>query len=471
MAQGRVEPLYVVAGDRVMAEPAAVRLGEAIAARGEHAVEVVKRPAGLAALLASLRTYSLFGGGRTVVVVESEVLADRAAAADLIDEAAELEEVPQPGSDLTPEERRAAGRLLQALRLFDIDPEAGSVRRALGELPNWALQGGRSYRAAHGNRGRGSNQCKEALERLAGLLEAARAAQLRGWAEGDLEELSELTRGGFPPGHTLILAESAWAGEHPLVPLLEERGALVEVGTVTTAETGGGWQGVEGVLAALEEETGAPIAPAAAAELVRRTLQSEGWKGPALAESTARLAAEYRKLATISRGGRIELALVEEVVADRGGEDAFGLLDAIGRGEAGQALSRVERTLAAAEDPVAARLILFAQLADFARQLTAVSGMARAAGVPRGERSYKDFKARLAPRLQEDRPYGAPSPLHGLHAFRLHRAYLAAFRLPAERLSRLPWRVLEAELLLKGGSRRADVVLSELVAELATAAR
>jgi hypothetical protein len=132
----------------------------------------------------------------------------------------------------------------------------------------------------------------------------------------------------------------------------------------------------------------------------------------------------------------------------------------------------MERYLAAAEDPIAARLSLFALLASFARHLTAVAGMARAASVARGETDYdRKFKPLLAPLLQQDRPYGAPSPLKGVDPFRLHRAYLAASRMPAEHLEQLPWRVLQAELLLKGGSRRADVVLSEWVAELASAGR
>ncbi|MGH9465238.1 MAG: hypothetical protein ACRD0X_06290, partial [Thermoanaerobaculia bacterium] len=160
-------------------------------------------------------------------------------------------------------------------------------------------------------------------------------------------------------------------------------------------------------------------------------------------------------------------ALVEATVADRGDEDVLKLLDAIGSGEVGQALTRAERYLAAAEDPVAARLSLFALLAGFARHLTAIAGMAHAAGLPRGEKSYQRFKAQLAPRLQEVGPGGGASPFKGWHAYRLHRTYLAASRLPSERLARLPWQVLEAELLLKGGSRKPEVVLSELVTELA----
>ena len=165
--------------------------------------------------------------------------------------------------------------------------------------------------------------------------------------------------------------------------------------------------------------------------------------------------------------GPIDRRLVEEAVEDRGDEDVWGLLDAIGAGRPSEAEARLSRILAAADDPFAARLSLFTLLADYARQLTAVAGMARATGVRRGEKSFQRFKSGLAPKLQGDRPYGAASPLAGLHPFRLHRAYLGASRMASERLEKLPQRVLEVESLLKGGSRQPDTVLTAFVVELA----
>lgn len=455
-------------GDRVVAEPAAVRLAQAIAARGEHEVEVVRRPPDLARLLGGLRTLSLFGTGRTVVVVESAVLADRTGAADLVDEAAE-QPLPEPGSDLSTDERRAASCVLQALRLFGVDPGGGSARQAVEALPSWALEGGRAFRGRRNNRARGKRQVEEVAERLVGWLEAARQVGLEGYAEGDAAELAELAGGRFPEGHTLILAESSLALDHPVARRAEERGALLELGRVE-AKRGGGWEGLEALVGALEEETGMGIHRDARDELARRTLQTgSGRDAAAKADSTERFAAEYRKLATLAEGDAIDRRMVEEGVEDRGDEDLWALLDDVGEGHAARALERVGRLVAAADDPIAARLMLFARLADFARNLTAVAGMARAAGVPRGVSRYDTFKTRWADRLKEARPYGAPSPLTRLHPYRLHRAYLAASRLPSERLERLPARILEAELALKGGSREPETVLAELVAELATA--
>jgi len=456
-----------VHGDRVVAEPAAVRIAQAIAECGGHEVEVVKRPPDLARLLGGLRTLSLFGTGRTVVVVESAVLADRSAAADLIDEAAE-QTLPEPGSELSTAERRAAGCVLQALRLFGVETARGASA-AIAALPEWALQGGRAFRAKRKNRPRGKRQVEELGDRLVAWLEAAREAELEGYAEGDAAELSELAAGRFPEGHTLVLAESSLALDHPVTRRVAERGALLDLGRVEAARRGG-WEGLDTLVTTLQEETGVEIRRDARDELARRTLQSgPGRESAAKADSTERFAAEYRKLATLAAGDAIDRQLVEEGVEDRGDEDLWSLLDDIGDGNAARALHRLDRLVAAADDPVAARLGLFARLADFARNLTAVAGMARAVGVPRGESRYQTFQSRWAPKLKAPRPYGAASPLARVHDYPLHRAYLAASRLPSDLLGRLPARILEAELALKGGSRQPETVLAELVAELATA--
>src|SRR6185295_7726598 len=106
------------------------------------------------------------------------------------------------------------------------------------------------------------------------------------------------------------------------------------------------------------------------------------------ADSTARFAGEYRKLANLAQEGsdrRIDRKLVEQTVEDRGEEDVWQLLDAIAAGRGGEALDRLRRLLAAAEDPLAARLSFFSLLASFCRQLVAVRGMMRVTRVPGGE--------------------------------------------------------------------------------------
>jgi len=275
------------------------------------------------------------------------------------------------------------------------------------------------------------------------------------------------------------------APDHPVAAALAARGVVAAVGEVAAAGRGGGWQGLDALAAELERETGVAIRHEALEELARRTLRRgrDGRRereGGAEAESTARLASEYRKLAALARGSgaqsaagpgggaaRIERAMVEEAVSDRGQEDVFKILDAVGAGRGGEALSRLSRLLAAAEDPVAERLSFFALLAALCRQLAALPGLMKLAGVSPGESNFKRFEVQHAPRLQAALPGGGKNPLAGLHPYRLHRAYLAACRLPEATLATLPSVVLETEQRLKGGSGDPDAALASLIGRLA----
>jgi DNA polymerase III delta subunit len=458
---GRRQPLYLVAGDRVLAEPAAVKIGERLAAQVGCDPEVHHRPESLGGILADLRTFSLFSTAKVVVVVDSAVLADLGAAASLLTEA--VRELPvSTGDELPPAQRRAAARLLQVLRLYQIDPHVGSPTEVLESLPDAAFAGKSGRRL-------GAARVRELKSGLADLLGAARAAGLEGRAETDLALLAEAQAGSLPEGHSLVLAESAMARDHPLVAALAASGALVELDRVEAGRKGD-WQGVERLAAELESQTGVGIDRQARDELARRTLQSgraRRGSGAAAADSTARFAAEYRKLASLAGGGAIDSELVRSAVEDRGEEDVWKILDDVGAGAGAQAVRRLRRLLAAAEDPTAARLSFFGLLAEFARHLTAIGGTLDRKGLSTGERSYPRFKQQIAPQLQEELAAGVASPLAGLHPYRLHKAYLAASRAPRDHLTRLPARLLETELLLKGEASRPQVALEGLVSELA----
>lgn len=472
--QGTPPQVCLVHGDLVLAEPAARRAAEALAkASGlpADAIETHRHPPSLSSLLQDLRTFSLFASAKVVLAVDTAIFADKNAAGELIDDAAEVLPLKSEGA-LSGRERQAASRLLQALHLFEIDPYAGTPERVLADLPAWVLEGGKARRGG-GARARGKKQVEELRAGLAALLEAARREEIEGRGEGELSDLSEVVRGGLPPGHTLVLAESAVAADHPLVRLLAERGAVLELGRVESDK--GSWQGIDLLAEELTRQTGVGIAPDALSELARRTLRQESdgkgrGTGGVDSDSTARFAGEYRKLANLAEG-RIDRKLVEQTVEDRGEEDVWQLLDAIAEGRGGEALDRLRRMLASADDPLAARLSFFSLLASFCRQLTAVRGMMRVARVPAGESNYYRFKNSHAPALQAEIPTGGKNPLAGLHPFRLHRAYLAASRLPEALVAKLPADVLETELQLKGETSEADVALARFVARLSAAAR
>jgi DNA polymerase-3 subunit delta len=470
IGQGEARSLYLVAGDRVLAEPAGMRIGEVLAKETGCEVEVTRRPTRLTTLLNDLRTFSLFAAAKVIVAIETAVLADHTAAADLLDEALEALPVQGTGESLSEAERRASGRLLQTLRLFQLDPQSGSSLEVVSRLPGWAMQGGQRFRSGGRSRRRGKKQVDEIKEQLAELLDLAREAGIEGWAETEVGELAEIARRGLPPGHALVLAESSVSEEHPLVTTLQDQRCYLAVGRVEAAR-GGGWQGIDLLARQLREETGVAIDRDALAELARRTIQRASTRRAAAqtvdADSTARFAAEYRKLAMMSPAAPIGLEVVQTAIEDRGDEDVWKVLDAIGEGKADEALYRIRRLLASAEDVTAERLSFFALLAAFAKQLTTVSEMLELTGVSRAETNFARFKSQIAPQLQEDLGGGRKNPIAGLHPFRLFRVYRAACRMPKRRLVDLPGRVLETELRLKGNSREPDAVLTSLVCDLA----
>ena len=464
---GASPSVVLVFGDLTLAEAGALRLAETLAARSGSAVEIHRHPPTLEPLLADLRTFSLFGTAKVAVAIDTAVLADRSVAAALIDDAREVLPLSGDARSMTGRERQAAARLLQALRLFEIDPRAGSAAERIAELPSWVFEGESGRRKAK----KGTDELQG---HLASLLDAARAEDLQGWAEGGAAALAEAIHSGLPPGHVLILAEREVDLGHPVVELLEERGAAVRAGEIGGGEKGS-WQGLDALAEELARQTGVRMAGDALAELARRTLkQGEKRKegGAPQADSSARFAGEYRKLASLAgAGGKIDRRLVAENVEDRGDEDVWQVLDAIGAGKGGEALDRLGRLIASSDDPIVARLSFFGLVAAYCRQLTAVSGMMRLGKVAPGEANYPRFKERLAPQLQGELPGGGKNPLAGLHPYRLHRAYLAASRLPEALLARLPSEVLETEMQLKGESREGDVALARFVARLAGGGR
>jgi len=470
---GEPSPVYLVEGDRVLAEPAAVRLARTLAERVGCEVETHVRPPRLAPILGDLRTFALFAAAKVVLVVETGALADRRAAAAFVDEAADVVPLSASGGDLSAGERRAALALLQAIRLFEIDPLAGDPAGILGTLPEWVFEG-----AKKGGRKRTKKRVEALKEGLAGLLAAAREAGLQGFGEDEVSELAAVVRDGLPEGHTLILVESSVAADHPVVAALDERRARARLARVEADRSG--WSGLDELVAELAGQTGVGATSSAVAELARRTLRQQGdgrsrGGGGTDSATTDRFAAEYRKLAHLVRGSKgarksIDRDLVEESVQDRGQEDVFKILDAVGAGRGGEALARLDRYLGSATDPLAARLSFFALFAGFCRNLTGTLGMMEATGLRPGERNYGRFKSNLAPRLQGELG-GRKSPVAGLHVFPLHRAYLTAVRMPRDTVVRLPWRVLETELALKGESGEPEAALAELIAEVAAAVR
>src|SRR5258708_23084710 len=183
LRQEGASQVSLIHGDLVLAEPAALEVAEALAARHGGRVEAHRRPPSLGPLLQDLRTFSLFGSAKVLLAIDTFVFADRSAAADLIDDAGEALPL-QAGDDgapaLSARERQAASRLMQALRLFEIETAADGepAEGLLAQLPAWVFEGGKAARRGRGGRARGKRQVEELRESLAALLEAARRGRI-----------------------------------------------------------------------------------------------------------------------------------------------------------------------------------------------------------------------------------------------------------------------------------------------------
>ncbi len=471
---GDRQPLYLVIGEQVLATREATRIAEALAAAAGCDVAVHKGAAGaeLGSILADLFTFSLFEPAKVALVVASAELADRDAAADLIDEAAAILGDDYglggvAGAGLSTAERRAAGPLLQTLRVFGIDPASGAAEEAIAALPESALAGGKSQRKG-GRRGRPKKERVQLAKGLSALLEAARAEDLTGWSTSNLAELDRASGGGLPEGHALVFAERSVDRKHPLVSRLLGRKSAFEVGELGLDRSGKA-TGLDPVLAELERETGVQIDRAAAQELARRTLRKEGWgAGEADEASAARFAAEYRKIAAgMPEGGRrIDRATVEESVVDRGEQDVWDVFNAMDAQKPGAAVAALRRYFDSAADRKGERFRFLSLLAGRCQQLAAVHGLAMAHGLPEA-RNYNGFKARVLPKLMADWP-GATKKPSPWPLFNLYRAAMAR-RSPeaVAAIGELPWKVLETEIRLRGGSGEEDAALEALVLAVA----
>ena len=468
---GDRQPLYLLIGEQVLAMKAATRIAGALAAGSGCETTVHRRPAELRPILADLLTFSLFDPAKVTLVCDSAIFADRSAAADLIDEAEAALPVSS-GGGLSPTEREAAGRLLQALRLFGVSADAGAADETVLSLPDWALAGGAKRRKGR-RRARTKKQKGELAKSLAELLEAATAEGLAGWSDNDLAELGRAADGGLPEGHALVFAERRADRDHPLVRRLFERSAAFEVGALEF-DRRGAVGGLESVVSELAAETGIGIDRAAVMELSRRTLRKTGnWGESGVeADSAARFAEEYRKMAAGMRegAGRIDRATVEESVVDRGEEDVWRIVNAIEGQRPGAALSLLRRYLDSAEDRTRARFSFLSLLAGRCQQLAAVHGIAMTDNLPEA-RDFNGFKARVLPKLIAELPDTGRKP----QPYTLFRVYQAAMarRDPetVAEFAQLPWKILETEVRLKGGSDDGDTALEALVAAVAGSGR
>jgi DNA polymerase III delta subunit len=261
----------------------------------------------------------------------------------------------------------------------------------------------------------------------------------------------------------LVTATSPPAG----VDLLEE---IAKKGLVLEASVGkGAGSALTRLARALAKEREVSLEPQA---IDRLLLQTDS--DPELFSS------ELQKLLQwAGPGGRVRAADVRENVEDDSSEDVYAFYDAIGRREAGDALSRLERLFSGravragdrdvdTEEYWPVRFLgMFSE--EVRRMLLIRSRMEESGGGPDASQNYNAFQARVVPRLAEPvAPFGR-SPFENkkgvISPFLWFKAAVRAARYSTPELSRALARAADVDVRLKSSVPPLDA-LSVYVAQL-----
>jgi DNA polymerase III delta subunit len=179
----------------------------------------------------------------------------------------------------------------------------------------------------------------------------------------------------------------------------------------------------------------------------------------------AAFAAELEKLlAWAGKGGRVRVADVESNVEDDASEDVYQFFDAIGRRDANEALSRLERLFDGREvrqgdrpiemiEDIWPQQLLALITGEIRRMLLLRSRLEEGPGGFDAGMSYPTFQARVLPRLQAAVPPFGRSPFEGRGGgpkpYALYKASQRASRYSTRELARALSRAAEVDVRLK----------------------
>jgi len=198
----------------------------------------------------------------------------------------------------------------------------------------------------------------------------------------------------------------------------------------------------------------------------------------------ASFALELEKLLEwAGKGGRIKASDIEANVEDESSEDVYGLFDAIGRRDAGDALGRLERLLDGRDVRAGERdfkkvediwpVQLLGMLAGEVRRMLLIRARLDEGGATGfdASMSYQTFQARVLPRLMAPAaPFGR-SPFEtaqgGAHPFGLYRSAQRSSKFTTRQLARALTRAADVDVALKNSYpplETLSVYVGELVA-------
>ena len=262
----------------------------------------------------------------------------------------------------------------------------------------------------------------------------------------------------------LLTAVSPPAGVD-LVREIADRGLVLETTVGDDAEPA-----LRRLAAARAKEREVVLEPAALNRLLVRTDYR-----------AAQFAMELEKLLEwAGKGGRIRASDIESNVEDESSEDVYGLFDAIGRRDAGDALARIERLLDGRKVRAGDRefrkiediwaIQLFGMLAGEVRRMLLIRSRLDEAGAGfDASMSYQAFQARVLPRLMAPAaPFGR-SPFEtaqgGAHPFGLYRSAQRSAKYTTRQLARALARAADVDVALKNSGPELEV-LSAYVGDL-----
>ena len=234
-----------------------------------------------------------------------------------------------------------------------------------------------------------------------------------------------------------------------LVKEIEKRGLVLEASIGKDAQPA-----LRRLAAARAKEREVVLEPAAIERLLSRT----DFRPPQFASELEKL------LEWAGKGGRIRAADVEANVQDEASEDVYAFFEAVGRRDAGDALSRLERLFSGREVRAGDRAVdtedawpnkFLGMLSGEVRRMLLIRARLEEAGPGAfdASMSYSTFQARVLPRLMAPAtPFGR-SPFESAggaaHPFALYRAAQRSSRFTAPQLARALARTAEVDVKLK----------------------
>jgi DNA polymerase-3 subunit delta len=441
IGQGRPRAVYLLHGDEWLTRTGAKAIVDALVAPAHQAfnVEILAEDRELASLPLRLRTLSLFGGRKVVVVHDSRAFLSKGNAGKLFGKS--LEAWADGDAD------RAARLFLQAVGAAGQDAgflEAG----AKGGLPE----------AAWGQV-LGQEREPEALrwvQEVCGRLAAAQAEIPAGGEPGRVYE--ELIRQGLPPDAVLVLTTEVVDQRRVLWKLLGEHGAVIDCG-VRAGKAGETQMRPELARAKVRE-----LAAAAGKSLDDETLG-------AIVERTGfsmrSLVSEVEKiLLYIGARPRITTADALAVLSSNREAGLFDLTNALDDREGTRALAALRQLLAQREPAPAILGLMASEVRNLLVARCAIES--RLEGRLDPTVSYSTFQARVLPRLAGgDDPDGSGARFGGMHPFRAYNLLRSAARFSRRELLVGLSAIHDADLALKTSGQPDDLTLEPLVLRLA----